>query len=100
MSYKENSLWNDENEIRCLIIFKKLQAENFPWGKQMRYCREMSKITNLDPGNISAKVSNYKSVAGVNNPSNASVNTTKIYKKYRDLSIKEVENILNDISKL
>jgi len=100
MSYKENSLWNDENEIRCLIIFKKLQAENFPRGKQMEYCREMSKITNLDPGNISAKVSNYKSVAGVNNHSNASVNTIKFYKEYCDLSIKEVKDIFNDISKL
>jgi hypothetical protein len=99
MNYKKGSLWNDENELRCLIIFKKLQAENFPRGKQMEYCREMSMISNLDPGNISAKVSNYKSVAGVNNHSNASINTVKFYKKYSDISIHEIENILNDISK-
>lgn len=94
MGYKNNSLWNDENELRCLIIFKKLQAENFPRGKQMEYCIEMSKITKLDPGNISAKVSNYKSVAGINNHSNASTNTTKFYKEYGRLSINEIESIL------
>jgi len=99
MNYKNGSLWNDENELRCLIIFKKLQAENFPRGKQMEYCREMSKITKLEPGNISAKVGNYKSVAGVNNHSNASINTIKFYEKYSSLSIQEIENILNDISK-
>ena len=99
MGYKNNSLWNDENELRCLIIFKKLQAENFPRGKQMEYCREMSKITKLDPGNISAKVGNYKSVAGINNHSNASTNTIKFYKEYGRLSINEIESILKKTSR-
>tara|TARA_R110002073_G_scaffold278790_1_gene442549 strand:+ start:1858 stop:2145 length:288 start_codon:yes stop_codon:yes gene_type:complete len=94
MSYRENSEWNEKNEIRCLIIFKKLEKDNFPRGKQMDYCRELEKITNLDAGNISAKVSNYKSVAGVNNSSNASVNTVEIYKKYKSYSISELEALL------
>jgi len=94
MSYRESSLWNEKNEFRCLLIFKKLQAKNFPRGKQMEYCREMSKITKLDSGNISAKVCNYKSVAGVNNNSNASINTVAIYHKYGHLSIQEVEKLI------
>lgn len=98
MGYKNNSLWNDENELRCLIIFKKLQAENFPRGKQMEYCRELSIITKLDPGNISAKIGNYKSVAGINNHSNASTNTIKFYKKYGHLSINEIESVIKKAS--
>ncbi|MBA56829.1 MAG: hypothetical protein CMK89_20445 [Pseudomonadales bacterium] len=94
MTYKDSSEWNEENEIRCLIIFKKLEAENFPRGKQMEYCREMEKITNLDAGNISAKVSNFKSVAGINNDSNASQNTKDIYAKYKNTSMSELEALL------
>jgi hypothetical protein len=62
MSYRKTSHWNETNEIRCLIIFKKLQADSFPRGKQMEYCREMSIVTKLDTANISAKVCNYKSL--------------------------------------
>ena len=58
MSYRKNSEWNEANEIRCLIIFKKLKEEKFPHGKQIEYCRDMSKLTNLGVGSISAKVSN------------------------------------------
>ncbi len=91
MSYRITSNWNDKNEILCLIIFKKLEAAKFPKGKQMEYCREMSLSAKLDPTNISAKVGNYKSVAGVNRASNASKNTVEIYKKYGHLLIDELE---------
>lgn len=91
MGYRKTSHWNETNEIRCLIILKKLQADNFPRGKQMEYCRAMSMVTKLDPANISAKVGNYKSVAGVNKPSNASTNTIGLYQKYEHLSIDELE---------
>ena len=94
MGYRANSQWNEKNELRCLVIFKKLQAENFPRGKQMEYCREMSSATALDEGNISAKVSNYKSVAGINNSSNASINTIELYRKYNSLSIQEIEELI------
>jgi hypothetical protein len=80
MAYKDSSEWNEENEIRCLVIFKKLEAENFPSGKQVEYCRALALATNLDAGNISAKVSNYKSEAGINKPSNASENTKCVYR--------------------
>ena len=97
MGYKDNSFWNDINELRCLIIFKKLQDEKFPRGKQMEYCREMEKISKLDAGNISAKVSNYKSVAGINNHSNASTNTINFFNEYGKLTIKEIENRIKKI---
>jgi hypothetical protein len=78
------------------LFSKKLQADNFPRGKQKEYCREMSEITKLDPSNISAKIGNYKSVAGINNHSNASDNTVKFYKKYGELSVHELESNLQN----
>ena len=96
MSYRVNSNWNEKNEIRCLIILKKLQEANFPRGKQMEHCREISITANLDPTNISAKVSNFKSVAGINNYSNASANTIEIFKKYGSFSIHELKRIINE----
>ena len=95
MSYRKDSNWNEDNEIRCLIIFKELEAEKFPRGKQMDYCRKLAKIVNLDPGNLSAKVSNYKSVAGVNNSSHYSTNTEEIYNKYGQLSVSELKTLIN-----
>lgn len=94
MSFRNNSEWNELNELRSLLIFKKLEIENFPRNKQMQYCREMSQKTNLEAGNISAKVSNYKSVAGVNKPSNASTNTIETFEKYKDFSITELEKVV------
>ena len=94
-SYKADSNWNDKNEMRCLLIFKKLETEKFPRGRQMQLCREISqrlkKSEFLSEDNISAKVCNYKSVAGVNNDSNYSTNTEAIYKKFEKFSILKLE---------
>ena len=97
MSYRHDSEWNELNELRSLLIFKKLEIENFPRNKQIQYCREMSQVSDLEVGNISAKVSNYKSVAGVNKPSNASTNTIEIFEKYKNLSVAELEKIISNI---
>lgn len=94
MSYRESSMWNERNELRCLLIFKKLQAEKFRRGRQMGYCREMAAETHLDAGSISAKICNYKSVAGVNKPSNASANTIDIYNTYGNLSMEALNKII------
>lgn len=94
MSYRTASNWNEQNEIRCLIIFKRLQEEGFPRGRQAEYCRELSRITGIPTGSISAKVCNYKSLAGVNADSNASVNTVRIYKDYGQRSVRELEDVL------
>ena len=92
MPYRSGSEWNDVNELRCLAIYKKLEENKFPRGMQIDLCRDMARVTNLDVGNISAKVSNFKSVAGVNSDSNASQNTISMYKRYGKRSASEIEN--------
>lgn len=91
MAYRNSSLWNERNEIRSLIIMKRLQDEGFPRGRQMELCREMSRITGLDPASISAKVGNYKSLAGINKSSNASVNSRDVYERYGRTAIDALE---------
>ena len=87
--------WTDEDEIRCFFIFKKLENEGFPKGKpkQSEYCRKMANhIQGVPPvRSLIAKIGNYKSVAGVNNPSNASKNTKRIYEQYKKYSIEELK---------
>lgn len=97
MNYKDSSDWNDINELRCLVILKKLIAENFPRNRQMELCREVASKCNLTSESISAKVSNYKSLAGINNNSNASNNSKIIYKKYNQLSVDELEKIISKL---
>ena len=90
---REGLDWNDVTEMMCLLIFKKLKEQGFLRGLQKSHCKKMASIPNigLSEGSISAKVSNYKSVAGINKPSNASKNTERIYKENHKLSIKELE---------
>jgi hypothetical protein len=99
MNYKDSSDWNDINELRCLVILKKLISENFPRKRQMELCREMTSKCNLTSGSISAKVSNYKSLAGFNNKSNASNNSKVIYKKYNQYSAVEIEKMISELIK-
>ena len=97
MSFRESSDWNELNELRSLVIFKKLELAGFPRNKQMELCKTMALKTNLDAGNISAKVSNFKSVAGINKPSNASANTNEIFKKYGALPLTEIEVLVGKL---
>jgi len=96
MTYKNNSEWNEINEIKSFIIFRQLEKEMFPRNRQMQLCEAMAKETKLAKGNISAKVSNYKSVAGYNNISNASKNTKRIYALYKDYSIEDLKLVLKN----
>jgi hypothetical protein len=93
-SYNPNSKWNDPAELKCLYVFKVLHEEGFPRGKQLKMCIELSEETGLSAGNLSAKVGNFKSVAGINNPSNASENTKSIFIEYGNLTSKELEKII------
>lgn len=78
-------------ELRCLLIFKKLKEEGFPKkGRQVELCNELSKHSGIASNNLSAKVGNYKSVAKINNPSHASINTKRIYAQYGNLSSTEI----------
>ena len=95
MSYRRGSDWSDKTELACLAIFKKLEEKDFPRGLQIDLCGVLSKKSKLSVGSISAKVCNYKSVAGVNSESNASHNTHSIYKQYGHLSSGEIEKVMN-----
>lgn len=97
MAYRTGSNWNDKNELKCLLIYKKLELEGFPCGRQADYCRGMEINIDLSVGNISAKVSNYKSVAKVNNDSNASKNTIRIYAEYGHLPVSEISSIIEEL---
>ena len=59
-SYREDSEWNDTMELRCLLIFKRLEEKNFPRRLQMELCRVLSLSSGMGAGNLSAKVCNYK----------------------------------------
>ena len=91
LNFKESSEWNLENELRCFLIFKELEESGFPRGLQVELAEKMSTQTNLDAGNISAKVSNFKSEAGINSESNSSKATKVLYQRYGSLSLKEVK---------
>lgn len=97
MGYRKDSLWDDTSELHCLLAFKKLEAEGFPRGRQIEYCRQLVKTTGLSSGSLSAKICNYKSAAGVNNDSNASIKTKEIFDKYGCLSIQELSDKIDSL---
>lgn len=99
MNYKDTSAWNDLNEIRCLRVLKILMEENFPRNRQMQLCREIACKSNLSSESLSAKVSNYKSLAGINNKSNASTNSKIIFEKYKQYSIPDLDKIITTLTK-
>jgi hypothetical protein len=94
MAYSKDSDWNELFELECLLILKKLELNGFPRGMQMELCNTLSKNSPLSKENISAKVSNYKSIAGINNKSNASKNTQIVYETYAHKSIPQLEQII------
>lgn len=97
MAFRETSNWNKKSELEAFLIFKQLEEEKFPYGRQMDLCMQMSKRYDLTKYNISAKVGNYKSEANINNASNSSKETIKIYKKYKNLSTKEIRKLIENM---
>lgn len=98
MSFKESSGWNEKTELEAYRIFRILLEKNFPRGMQSKLCEEMSKnVEKLDKGNISAKVSNYKSEAGINKRSNSSNETKTNYLKYKEYTIEKIEKIISKL---
>ncbi len=97
-NYSHNARWNDKAELACLIIYKKLKVESFPHGKRAQLIREARKINDNLPEekSMSPKISNFMSVAEVNNPSNNSSNTHNVYKKYKDYSIEKLQTIYDN----
>lgn len=98
MAFKEFSGWNEKTELQAYIIFRKLYEKGFPRGLQSKFCKELAnEVEQLDAGNISAKICNYKSEAGINNPSRSSIDTKTNYIKYKEYSIKELEKLIGNI---
>ncbi len=95
MSDGADTEWNEATDIQCLIIFKRLFVEDFPRGRQIEYCRELSSQVGINADRLSGRVSDYKSAAGLNQSSDASVNTIRLYKKHRHTSIRELERMLS-----
>lgn len=96
MAFKNTSGWNKKTELQAYLIFRKAFEKNFPRGYQAKLCEELAKESKLlDKGNISAKVCNYKSEAGINKPSRSSIDTKNNYIEYADYSINEIERIIN-----
>jgi len=92
--YREGSAWTDVMELECLLIYKILESEDFPRGKQKKLAEDLAARSDLEWGSISAKVSNFKSVAGKNNHSNASKNTVRLFDEYGDLEPVEIKKLL------
>ena len=91
--YRDSSNWNDKNEMRCLLILKKLEEKDFPRGMQTKLCRETAAIPGigLSEETIQRKVGNFKGEAGVIKPTHSSKATKRIYNKFKNLSIPELE---------
>ena len=92
--YNADSLWNDLSELRCYLAFRQLDRDGFPRGQQADLCRELKEQTGLETGNLSAKICNYKSIAGDNNDSNASANSQFFYSEFGDFSIAQLEKMV------
>jgi len=93
--YRAGSKWNDLNEFKCLLAFKKLEEQNYPRNMLTELAQEIAQVSGLSVGSVKAKIGNYKSVAGVIGPSNASQQTKSIYKKYGHLSSQKLNEMLS-----
>ena len=96
MGYRKDSHWNDKVELACLIIFKKAKSNEFLSCLISMFIDEF--IANADydlppKSSLKAKVGNIKSIAGINKPSRASSDTKKIYNKYHQYDIADLEKI-------
>lgn len=92
-NYRDGSVWDDELELRCFLIFKQAEALGFKHGVVAELCRKLAKERNLDEGTLKAKVGNYKSLAGYTRPTNASTATQRIYEHYKGFSVEQVNKM-------
>lgn len=93
--YKKDSGWNDMVELECFYVARLVEV-NKENGLQARLCKNISeKNPKLTQGSISAKVTNFKSLMGIVNDSNASLNSKRIYNKYKDFSLEEINREIN-----
>jgi hypothetical protein len=93
-NYRDGSVWSDELELKCFLIFKQAEMQNFKRGLVTELCRKLAKKENLDEGTLKAKVGNYKSLAGYTRPTNASTASILVYEQYKDHTIEQLESLL------
>jgi len=92
--FKPASGWTLEMELRCFVVFKKIEAAGFPRGMQADLCNGLATKSNLSAETIKAKVGNFKSEAGYTKETNASKATKYLIKNYGALSDGEAEALL------
>ena len=102
MAYVSGSGWSDLVELQCLLIMKKLDSANFPWGMQKDLCvklaEDLKKVGNpLTYDTLTIKVSEYKGVADHNISLTNSTNTKSLYAKYEKHSIEELELVISEM---
>ncbi|MBM9518907.1 hypothetical protein JWG39_03645 [Desulforhopalus vacuolatus] len=93
--FSSSSEWSLENELRCFVIFKQLEAENFTRGMQSDLCREFESKSNLSFNTINAKVGNFKSESGVTGDSHVSEATKYLVAQYGSMSLPETKALLS-----
>ena len=93
--YRAGSKWNDLNELRCLLAFKQLQEKGYPRNLLTDLARDIARLSGLGVGSVKAKIGNYKSVAGITGPSNASLKTISFYKKYGQLGASQLRELVS-----
>ena len=86
--------WNDLNELRCLLAYKKLEELNFPRNMLSDLAAEIAIQSGLTVGSVKAKIGNYKSVAGVTDHSNASMTTHSMYKNHGHLNSTQLQKLI------
>ena len=99
-----NFRWDDRTEVMCLLIYKKLMEKKFQRGLRTKLCQEMNIKKDTPPYNsICLKVANYESLftngergmpGGARNK-----RTKKIYKKFKDYSIKKLEDVIKKLER-
>lgn len=93
-NYRAGSIWNDELELRCFLIYKKAEAQSFKRGLVAELCKKLAEEKNVDAGTLNARVGNYKSLAGYTKPTNASKATKKMFECYKHLTGDEIAELL------
>lgn len=64
---------------------------------QMALCRDLAQKTELKVGSISAKVCNYKSIAGINNSSHNSSQSEHFYTQYGHINVAQLQKVYHEV---
>lgn len=51
-NYRAGSVWDDKLELRCFLVFKEAESQNFKRGLVTELCRKLAKARNIDEGTL------------------------------------------------